>query len=39
MAYINPAPGTSNQVTLTLDVASSVDDITQGVGALSVPAL
>jgi len=39
MAYINPAPGTSNQVTLTLDVASSESDITQGVGALSVPAL
>jgi len=39
MAYINPAPGTANQVTLTLDVASGTDDITQGVGALSVPAL
>lgn len=39
MAYINPAPGTGNQVTLTLDVASDVNDITQGVGALSVPAL
>lgn len=39
MAYINPAPGTSNQVTLTLDVASSESDITQGVGALSVPAM
>lgn len=39
MAYINPAPGTSNQVTLTLDVASDTSDITQGVGALSVPAL
>ena len=39
MAYINPAPGTANQVTLTLDVASSDTDITQGVGALSVPAL
>ncbi len=39
MAYINPAPGTANQVTLTLDVASDTSDITQGVGALSVPAL
>jgi hypothetical protein len=39
MAYINPAPGTSNQVTLTLDVASNESDVTQGVGALSVPAL
>lgn len=39
MAYINPAPGTANQVTLTLDVASGTDDITQGVGALSIPAL
>lgn len=39
MAYINPAPGTANQVTLTLDVASSESDITQGAGALSVPGL
>jgi hypothetical protein len=39
MAYINPAPGTDNKVTLFLDVASSETDITQGVGALSVPAL
>lgn len=39
MAYINPAPGTANQVTLTLDVATDTSDITQGVGALSVPAL
>jgi hypothetical protein len=39
MAYINPAPGTANQVTLSLDVASSETDITQGVGALSVPGL
>jgi hypothetical protein len=39
MAYINPAPGTANAVTLTLDVASATDDITQGVGALSIPAL
>ncbi len=39
MAYINPAPGTANAVTLTLDVASSESDITQGVGALAIPAL
>jgi hypothetical protein len=39
MAYINPAPGTANAVTLTLDVASSETDITQGVGALAIPAL
>jgi hypothetical protein len=39
MAYINPAPGTANAVTLTLDVATNTDDITQGVGALAIPAL
>ena len=39
MAYINPAPGTANAVTLSLDVASSETDITQAVGALSIPAL
>lgn len=39
MAYINPAPGTSNQVTLTLDVASDTSDITQGGSPLSVPGL
>jgi len=39
MAYINPAPGTANAVTLTLDVASSETDITQAVSPLSVPAL
>jgi hypothetical protein len=39
MAYINPAPGTANQVTLTLDVASSETDITQGTPPLAVPAL
>jgi hypothetical protein len=38
MAYINPAPGTANAVTLTLDVASSETDITQ-TSALTVPAL
>lgn len=39
MAYINPQPGTANAVTLSLDVASDTSDVTQGVGALSVPAL
>lgn len=39
MPYINPAPGTANQVTLTLDVASSETDITQAVTPLNVPAL
>lgn len=39
MAYINPAPGTANAVTLSLDVASDTSDVTQGVGALAVPAL
>jgi hypothetical protein len=39
MAYINPAPGTANQVTLTLDVASNESDITQAASPLAVPAL
>ena len=39
MAYINPAPGTANQVTLSLDVASSETDITQSVTPLVVPGL
>jgi hypothetical protein len=39
MAYINPAPGTANQVTLTLDVASSETDITQAVSPLAIPGL
>ena len=39
MAYINPAPGTANQVTLTLDVASNESDITQAASPLTVPAL
>jgi hypothetical protein len=38
MAYINPAPGTANAVTLTLDVASNETDITQSTG-LAIPAL
>ena len=38
MAYINPAPGTGNQVTLTLDKADSETDITQSTG-LAIPAL
>ena len=39
MAYINPAPGTANAVTLSLDVATNTDDITQGASPLAVPAL
>lgn len=39
MAYINPAPGTANAVTLSLDVASSESDIAQGASPLAVPAL
>lgn len=38
MAYINPAPGTANQVVLTIEVASSDSDITQTT-PLTVPAL
>lgn len=39
MAYINPAPGTANQITLKLDVATDEADITQGGSPLTVPAL
>lgn len=39
MAYINPAPGTANQITLTLDVATDESDLTQGASPLTVPAL
>lgn len=39
MAYINPAPGTANQVTLKLDVATDETDISQGASPLTVPAL
>lgn len=39
MAYINPAPGSANQITLKLDVASDTSDITQGASPLTVPAL
>jgi hypothetical protein len=39
MAYINPAPGTANAVTLTLDVATNESDITQAASPLAVPAL
>lgn len=38
MAYINPAPGTANQVTLSIEVAVDENDITQS-SPLSVPAL
>lgn len=40
MAYINPAPGSANQITLTLDVMASINDaIAFGGTAISVPAL
>lgn len=39
MAYINPAPGTSSQIVLKLDVASSETDVTLGSSPLTVPAL
>lgn len=37
--YINPAPGSANQITLFLDVATDASDITQGAGALAIPSL
>lgn len=39
MAYINPGPGTSSQITLKLDVASSETDTAIGGSPLTVPAL
>jgi hypothetical protein len=39
MAYINPAPGTTNAVVLKIDVAADVDDLTLGATPLTVPAL
>lgn len=39
MAYINPAPGTTSQIVLKLDVASSESDLTLGATPLTVPAL
>lgn len=39
MAYINPAPGTTSQIVLKLDVASSETDTTLGASPLTVPAL
>lgn len=39
MAYINPAPGSANQIVLTLDVASDTSDVTQGATKITVPAL
>jgi hypothetical protein len=38
-SYISPGAGSSNQIVLTLDVADSTSDITQGVGALTVAGL
>lgn len=39
MAYINPAPGTTSQIVLKLDVATDVSDLTLGATPLTVPAL
>ena len=39
MAYINPAPGTTSQIVLKLDTATSETDITLGSSPLTVPAL
>jgi hypothetical protein len=39
MAYISPAPGTTSQVVLKIDVASSESDLTLGGSPLTVPAL
>ena len=38
-SYISPGPGSANQITLSLDVADSVTDLTQGVGALAIAGL
>jgi hypothetical protein len=38
-SYISPGPGSANQITLSLDVATANDDITQGAGALAVAGL
>lgn len=39
MAYINPAPGTTSQIVLKLDTATSETDVTLGATPLTVPAL
>lgn len=39
MAYINPAPGSTSQIVLKLDTASSETDVTLGATPLTVPAL
>lgn len=38
-SYISPGPGSSNQITLFLDVAADISDVTQGAGALSIAGL
>lgn len=38
-SYISPGPGSSNQITLFIDVADGESDVTQGAGALSVAGL
>ena len=39
MPYISPGPGSTNQITLKLDVASSESDTAIGASPLTVPAL
>lgn len=39
MSYINPAPGTTNQVTLKLDTGIALGTLTFGASPLSIPAL
>lgn len=39
MAYISPAPGTTSQVVLKIDVASNESDLTLGASPLTIPAL
>jgi len=38
-SYISPGPGSANQITLSLDVASDTSDITQGAGAITIAGL
>lgn len=38
-SYISPGPGSTNQITLSLDVADSITDVTQGVAPLAIAGL
>lgn len=38
-SYISPGPGSSNAITLSLDVASDNSDITQGITAITIAGL